>query len=45
MFVIIAHNVRITQQVVLSPFYLKYKPSDYFTVLKVLTLKIYFNKR
>ena len=38
------HNVQITQQVVLSPFYIKYKPSEYFTVLKVLALKTYFNK-
>jgi hypothetical protein len=32
-------NVWATQQVVLYPFYIKYKLSEYFIVLKVLTLK------
>ena len=35
----ITQNLSIPKKVVLSPFYLKYKPSDFLIVLKVLTLK------
>jgi hypothetical protein len=41
----VMHNIRITQQVVLSLFYLQFKFSDFLIVLKVLTLKTGFNKQ